>query len=74
MIPLFVRNYKSFVKKKKKKTQRNHRAEYPKRLISLLGFRGNTLIQMFLNSSISYIQYHFLIYYGKILKRILYPN
>lgn len=28
MIPLFVRNYKSFVKKKKTKN-RNHRAEYP---------------------------------------------
>ena len=29
MIPLFVRNYKSFIKKKKKTNQRNHRAEYP---------------------------------------------
>ena len=30
MIPLFVRNYKSFIKKKtKQKNQRNHRAEYP---------------------------------------------
>ena len=38
MIPLFVRNYKSFVKKKKQKTGTTE--QNIQRLISL-GFRGN---------------------------------
>lgn len=71
MIPCLLGIIKVSLKKKK---TRGTTEQNIQRLISLLGFRGNTLIQMFLNSSISYIQYHFLIYYGKILKKNFVPK